>query len=202
MTQDLADGQSCALHARLSEADVRIDGDAGEGSHGVSLPARVRREHADHAVSDALGLEIGGSLGSLDALGKESPEVRAGGVVRAAYGERHRPQRRTLPSPLRSSPPDPKRPRGGEDSIGHLALLCYGDIVNSALLDRITIESGKCGGRPCIRGSRMRVSDLLELLSHGATIDEIVTDYPALERDDVLAAIAYAAVRLNASPYA
>jgi uncharacterized protein (DUF433 family) len=48
----------------------------------------------------------------------------------------------------------------------------------------------------------MRVSDLLELLSHGATIDEIVTDYPALERDDVLAAIAYAAVRLNASPYA
>lgn len=74
--------------------------------------------------------------------------------------------------------------------------------MNSALLDRITIESGKCGGRPCIRGSRMRVSDLLELLSHGATIDEIVTDYPALERDDVLAAIAYAAVRLNASPYA
>ncbi len=50
----------------------------------MSLPARVRRENADHAVSDALGLEMGGSLGSLDALGKESPEVRAGGVVRAS----------------------------------------------------------------------------------------------------------------------
>ena len=84
MTKDLADGQSRALHARLSEADVRIDGDAGEERHGMTLPARVRREHADHAVSDAVGGVMGGSLGSLDALGKESPEVRAGGVVRAS----------------------------------------------------------------------------------------------------------------------
>ena len=43
----------------------------------------------------------------------------------------------------------------------------------------------------------MRVSDLLELLAHGATIEEIVTDFPALERDDVLAAIAYAAVQTS-----
>jgi uncharacterized protein (DUF433 family) len=69
--------------------------------------------------------------------------------------------------------------------------------MSQSLLDRITIEPGKCGGRPCIRGSRMRVSDLLELLSHGATIDEIVADYPALERDDVLAAIAYAALQTS-----
>jgi uncharacterized protein (DUF433 family) len=69
--------------------------------------------------------------------------------------------------------------------------------MSQSLLDRVTIEPGKCGGRPCIRGSRMRVSDLLELLSHGATIEEIVADYPALERDDVLAAIAYAALQTS-----
>ncbi len=75
--------------------------------------------------------------------------------------------------------------------------LRYGEVVPHSLLDRITLEPGKCGGRPCIRGSRMRVSDLLELLAHGATIEEIVTDFPALERDDVLAAIAYAAVQTS-----
>lgn len=69
--------------------------------------------------------------------------------------------------------------------------------MNPSLLERITIEPGKCGGRPCIRGSRMRVSDLLELLSHGTTIEEIVADFPALEREDVLAAIAYAAVQTS-----
>ena len=60
------------------------------------------------------------------------------------------------------------------------------------LLERITVEPGKCGGRPCIRGKRMRVTDILDLLSHGAAHDEILTDYPFLERDDILAAIAYA----------
>lgn len=74
---------------------------------------------------------------------------------------------------------------------------CILNPVSSSLLDRITIEPGKCGGRPCIRGTRMRVSDLLELLANGATIEEIVGDYPSLERDDVLAAIAYAAVQTN-----
>ena len=69
--------------------------------------------------------------------------------------------------------------------------------MSPKLLDRITIEPGKCGGSPCIRGSRMRVSDLLELLAHGATIEEIVADYPALERDDLLAAIANAAVQTS-----
>ena len=75
--------------------------------------------------------------------------------------------------------------------------LRYSEVVTHSLLNRITLEPGKCGGRPCIRGSRMRVSDLLELLAHGATIEEIVTDFPALERDDVLAAIAYAAVQTS-----
>lgn len=61
------------------------------------------------------------------------------------------------------------------------------------LLDRITIEPGKCGGRPCIRGSRFRVVDLLELLAAGATRDELLRDYAFLEPDDIQAALLYAA---------
>ncbi len=61
------------------------------------------------------------------------------------------------------------------------------------LLDRITIEPGKCGGRPCIRGYRLRVSDLLELIASGASRDEILEDYPFLEAEDITAALTYAA---------
>lgn len=60
-------------------------------------------------------------------------------------------------------------------------------------LKRITIEEGKCGGRPCIRGMRIRVTDVLELLGAGASFEEILKDYPYLEREDILAAIEYAA---------
>ena len=59
------------------------------------------------------------------------------------------------------------------------------------------MEVGKCGGRPCIRGFRIRVSDVLELLGAGASIDEILVDYPFLEREDVLAAIEYAAHQVD-----
>ncbi len=69
--------------------------------------------------------------------------------------------------------------------------------MSAPLLERITIEAGKCGGRPCIRGKRIRVTDILELLANEATIEEIVADHPGLERDDVLAAIAYAAHQTN-----
>lgn len=65
--------------------------------------------------------------------------------------------------------------------------------MKKELLKRITIEPGKCGGRPCIRGMRIRVSDILELLSAGASYEEILRDYPDLERDDILASIEYAA---------
>ena len=60
-------------------------------------------------------------------------------------------------------------------------------------LSRITIEPGKCGGRPCIRGKRIRVSDVLDLLAAGASYEEILRDYAFLEREDILAAIRYAA---------
>lgn len=61
------------------------------------------------------------------------------------------------------------------------------------LLDRITVEAGKCGGRPCIRGTRFRVMDLLELLAAGASREEILTDYAFLQPDDIPAALLYAA---------
>jgi uncharacterized protein (DUF433 family) len=60
------------------------------------------------------------------------------------------------------------------------------------LLERITVEPGKCGGRPCIRGERIRLTDILDLLSHGASHEEILQDYSFLEPDDIFAAIAYA----------
>ena len=63
----------------------------------------------------------------------------------------------------------------------------------SELLERITIEPGKCGGRPCIRGYRMRVCDLLELVANGASREEILEDYPFLEPEDISAALSYAA---------
>lgn len=58
---------------------------------------------------------------------------------------------------------------------------------------RITVDGGKCGGRPCIRGLRIRVSDILELLAAGASFEEILSDYSFLEKEDILAAIEYAA---------
>lgn len=69
--------------------------------------------------------------------------------------------------------------------------------MNLERLNRITIEEGKVGGRPCIRGYRIRVTDILELLGAGATFEEILADYPFLEREDILAALEYAAYQTD-----
>ena len=61
--------------------------------------------------------------------------------------------------------------------------------------DRITIEPGKRGGKPCIRGLRITVSDILEYLASGMSEDEILGDFPELERADIRAALAFAAER-------
>ncbi|HEX8202593.1 MAG TPA: DUF433 domain-containing protein, partial [Isosphaeraceae bacterium] len=61
------------------------------------------------------------------------------------------------------------------------------------LLSRITIDPEVCHGKPCIRGLRYPAETLLELLSSGMTIDEILADYEDLERDDLLAVLAFAA---------
>jgi uncharacterized protein (DUF433 family) len=61
------------------------------------------------------------------------------------------------------------------------------------LLSRITIDPGICHGKPCVRGLRYPVETMLELLSSGMTMDEILADYSDLERDDLMAVLAYAA---------
>ncbi len=58
---------------------------------------------------------------------------------------------------------------------------------------RITVDPGQCGGRPCLRGLRIRVRDVLDLLAAGADRAEILEDYPLLEEGDITAALQYAA---------
>lgn len=64
-------------------------------------------------------------------------------------------------------------------------------------LGRITIEPGKCGGRPCIQGMRIRVTDILGLLGAGASHQEILEDYAELEDADILAALEYGAAQTD-----
>jgi uncharacterized protein (DUF433 family) len=61
------------------------------------------------------------------------------------------------------------------------------------LLNRISIDPNICFGKPCVRGTRIWVSLLLDFLASGMTMDEVLAEYPGLEREDVLAAIAYGA---------
>ena len=63
--------------------------------------------------------------------------------------------------------------------------------------DRITVEPDKLGGKPCIRGLRFPVRDLLELLANGVSVEEILQDYPSLEAEDIPAVLSYAAERLS-----
>lgn len=59
--------------------------------------------------------------------------------------------------------------------------------------DRITIEPGKRSGKPCIRGMRITVFDVLEYLAGGMSVDEVIEDFPELTREDVQAALSFAA---------
>ena len=61
------------------------------------------------------------------------------------------------------------------------------------MIERITFNPNQCGGRPCIRGLRIRVQDILNLLAEGITQDEILADFPYLESADINACLAYAA---------
>src|SRR3954467_545016 len=61
------------------------------------------------------------------------------------------------------------------------------------LLERITVEPNKCGGRPCIRGLRIRVTDILGMLAEGVSHEEILGDFPYLEPDDIKAPLLSAA---------
>lgn len=73
------------------------------------------------------------------------------------------------------TPEEPQRTRGVE------------------LLNRITVNPAQCGGRPCIRGMRIRVVDVLDLLATGMTHGQILQQLPDLEEDDIRASLVYAA---------
>jgi uncharacterized protein (DUF433 family) len=65
--------------------------------------------------------------------------------------------------------------------------------IMRALLDRISIDPEVCGGKPCVRGTRLWVSLILDLLADGMTEAELLDQYPQLTHEDILAAIAYGA---------
>ena len=64
-------------------------------------------------------------------------------------------------------------------------------------LERITFNPNQCGGRPCIRGMRIRVKDVLDMLASGASEAEVLESYPYLEREDIQAALEYAARQVD-----
>lgn len=72
-------------------------------------------------------------------------------------------------------------------------------VINSMneLLTRISQIPGQCGGRPCIRGMRIRVSDILEMLAENVTVSEILEDFPDLELEDIQACLLFAARRTD-----
>ena len=65
------------------------------------------------------------------------------------------------------------------------------------LLDRITTRPGQCGGRPCVRSLRIRVSDVLEMLANEWTTAEILEEFPDLEEADIRACLLFAARRID-----
>lgn len=65
------------------------------------------------------------------------------------------------------------------------------------LLNRLTINPDQCGGRPCIRGMRIRVVDVLDLLAAGLSRQEVLEELPDLEPEDISAVLQYAARRLS-----
>ena len=64
-------------------------------------------------------------------------------------------------------------------------------------MQRITFNPNQCGGRPCIRGMRIRVKDVLEMLASGASEKDILESYPYLEREDIQASLEYAARQVD-----
>lgn len=64
-------------------------------------------------------------------------------------------------------------------------------------LSRITIDPAQCGGRPCIRGMRIRVTDVLDLLAAGPTSEQVLDELPDVEPEDITAALQFASRRVD-----
>ena len=67
----------------------------------------------------------------------------------------------------------------------------------SVLTDRITVNPDQCGGRPCVRGLRIRVTDVLDLLAEGLSPNEVLVELPDLEAEDITACLRLASRRLD-----
>ena len=79
--------------------------------------------------------------------------------------------------------------------VAELRPISYHTAMN--LLDRITFNPKQCGGRPCIRGLRIRVADVFDLMEAGLTPAQVVDELPDLEADDIRACLAFARQRLD-----
>lgn len=67
----------------------------------------------------------------------------------------------------------------------------------AAIADRITVNAAQCGGRPCVRGLRIRVTDVLDLLASGLSPEQVVDELPDLELEDIGACLRFASRRLD-----
>ncbi|HEX8209300.1 MAG TPA: DUF433 domain-containing protein [Longimicrobium sp.] len=67
----------------------------------------------------------------------------------------------------------------------------------SNLMERITVNPRQCGGRPCVRGMRIRVTDVLDLLASGQTREQVLEDMPDLEPEDIEACLRFASRRID-----
>ena len=67
----------------------------------------------------------------------------------------------------------------------------------AALSDRITVDPQQCGGRPCVRGLRIRVSDVIDLLANGLSTKEVLEELPDLEPEDISACLRFASRRVD-----
>ncbi len=72
-----------------------------------------------------------------------------------------------------------------------------GSLIMADIMERITVNPAQCGGRPCIRGMRIRVIDILDLLASGLSTEQVLEELPDLEAEDVQAALRYASRRLD-----
>ncbi len=76
-----------------------------------------------------------------------------------------------------------------------MSLQQFREVIVMNYQQRITVEAGKRGGKPCIRGMRITVYDILRMLANGMSNEEILADFPELEQEDIQACLAFAADR-------
>ena len=78
-----------------------------------------------------------------------------------------------------------------------LGISIRGEAGMTEVFERITVDPKQCGGRPCIRGMRIRVVDVLDLLASGLTAQQVIEELPDLELADIEAALRFASGRMN-----